>query len=723
MNGKGAVELYIPPVSRTDASRNQAFRVAVRNIFAWAFQRSLVGEHLGPALVELLDSMHEYRSEGCDNDQDMMSYLDEEGYLDIANQPDHALAMLYMAETLKMRDLYIRAFVHCVGMHHQLYSSSEYEIISFESKKLIRKARWGMEARLSSATDMLKNFLDKELSDAHLGIPPSARAHLERFRSFLLSFYASRMGYYPPRTFDASLLQTMRREFGALYELLVDDGYTTSDTMPPVAVGGMCTIQLIHAFNQNQGFKALEHPLPLLPEYAPSSRFLPWRSRRTKLKPNERLLAHTSLIMASNWKDAIFNNELVKAYRRFEEDATLGTKRSDKQEKVSLVDARKVRWIMIYATYQVVRSVTEIAPEVYDADEASYPVIASVRNLPPWDETTVHVPRPPSRDANTQLAPSVYWGDSADSTPVPGKIEIKPDIDYFAITHREPCQLGRRSSCVVPSKKTSSSSPPTRSNSVSFSLSRRATLRRSLRKFKPGSGSISSSAPVSPSKQTHHEIVVHGYGNGTNKVHVDQRPRQLEEAVSRSTSVRTVDTTMEDKTEVSSQNSNDSDDTIDTLQMPDTPHTLDMPPGSLEPNLGEDPALGSNNTKRKVVSMFISPSRANSLKSRGSIRRPMGNMFNYANFQNSHAHDGWLGQQQQQRKKSLDSEPPTPPPRRRYSMFGGDTKRNYVMPEPPQPIIEDDWAALQAFMDGNNQSKEPAWEQYAELGGLTEMAR
>lgn len=136
MNGRGAVELYIPPVSRTDASRNQAFRVAVRNIFAWAFQRSLVGEHLGPALVELLDSMYEYRSEGCDNDQDMMSYLDEEGYLDIANQPDHALAMLYMAETLRMRDLYIRAFVHCVGMHHQLYSSSEYEVSRLLQRKM-----------------------------------------------------------------------------------------------------------------------------------------------------------------------------------------------------------------------------------------------------------------------------------------------------------------------------------------------------------------------------------------------------------------------------------------------------------------------------------------------------------------------------------------------------------------------------------------------------------
>lgn len=73
--------------------------------------------------------MHEYRSPGkVDNVADLMSYLDEEGYLNLANQPDFALAVLQLAETTRMKDLYLQALAHCVGMREMLPNRPDFHV-------------------------------------------------------------------------------------------------------------------------------------------------------------------------------------------------------------------------------------------------------------------------------------------------------------------------------------------------------------------------------------------------------------------------------------------------------------------------------------------------------------------------------------------------------------------------------------------------------------------
>jgi hypothetical protein len=122
------VELYIPPPPGCDKQQALAYHLATRNFFAWLCRRSMVGEHLGLALVGLVNSMHEFRVKTAENVPDLMEYLDEEGYLDFRGQPNHALAILYMAEVLQLRELYIDAFAHCVGMTDRLFLSSEYQV-------------------------------------------------------------------------------------------------------------------------------------------------------------------------------------------------------------------------------------------------------------------------------------------------------------------------------------------------------------------------------------------------------------------------------------------------------------------------------------------------------------------------------------------------------------------------------------------------------------------
>jgi hypothetical protein len=132
LSKSNTVELYIP--APEDATRQASFQwhVTTRNFFAFVFGRPLVGTHLGDALVELRERMDLFRSGQIDNQQDFLAYAEEQGYRDYVDCPDYALAMLFYSEHNKLRDVWIDAFVHCVGMNERLTMSQEFEVCHFE---------------------------------------------------------------------------------------------------------------------------------------------------------------------------------------------------------------------------------------------------------------------------------------------------------------------------------------------------------------------------------------------------------------------------------------------------------------------------------------------------------------------------------------------------------------------------------------------------------------
>jgi hypothetical protein len=124
----GKFEIYIPPPPTAERGQAFLYHMATRNFFAWIFGKPLVGSHLGGALVGLLNSMNEFRSAGEDNVQDILNYMDKEGYADLRNSPDHALAVLFFAEHFRFKTLWIDAFAHCTGMHAKLAASLGFEV-------------------------------------------------------------------------------------------------------------------------------------------------------------------------------------------------------------------------------------------------------------------------------------------------------------------------------------------------------------------------------------------------------------------------------------------------------------------------------------------------------------------------------------------------------------------------------------------------------------------
>ncbi|KAL7934983.1 hypothetical protein V8C35DRAFT_300362, partial [Trichoderma chlorosporum] len=680
--------------------------------------------------------MRKFRSSPDSNADDLLKYMRHAQYLDMAEVPVHATAALHLAETFRLDDLYRQAFVHCVGMHDRLFHTSEYQLVSAASRTLVRRARLEMNAMLQKTANRLRSFLDEELSETNLGIPAGTRAHLERFRSFLLSFYSAKLGYYPPKTFTADLISTMAEDFDALYELLVDNDYTASDIIPSAAVGGICTEQLLQTFDENNRFEPLKHPLPQLPQLeAPGDGF-----RRLskfpfveKVVPGPRLVTIAALITASNWTERCFKNDLVQAYRRFEEDAILSPSKADKSEKISLLEARKVRWILIYAVHQVLRSATRKPAEVR-GEEASYHLSVSMNGTPPWSSASHEMNKSlrlqtdavASNDLVTKRAIKIQ------ETPT-DKIEIRPDIDYFALT-----QKSRNTSI---STLSDNSSPVTLSRSSSFSISlrRNSTIRRSLRKFRRSSmsGSQVSTTPPAPAKPLYHEIVVQGYGNGTQAVTVKPEDEGLTMKgvlAGRSDSTASSQSNSSASTTASSvpESMSSTIDTLSTsaLSSPTTPTT--------DAALELEMMLARWGPQDKAPVRLGLPRSASASAISGELESLAAGLHSYA---------GALDRKEDVKRKRRSLEPARSAPapaalQRRYTMLGDLRRKNFgfeaknisvrfcensISEEPwtPSRRDSDDWSMMLAFMEGTRTEAQAntndAWAQYSDLGGLTDM--
>ncbi|XWW97532.1 hypothetical protein V2A60_005516 [Cordyceps javanica] len=748
---KRRVSLYVPAVPGCTRSELLRQHLSVRNFLAWTAGLPLVGTHLGEEIVTLFQSMDTYRSLGADSIADLLAYLDAAGYMNIVAQPDHALASLYAAELLRHQDLYTRAFVHCVGMGERIYRSTEYTKISLVSRRLIRDACQELKCKISSAIEDLGSFLEEELSESRIGFPAGLRVHLDSFRSALWTFYTAKFGYFPPRDFDAKVIQAMSEDFEALHDLLVDDGAGTAGMFGGTTGGGLCILQIIRAFDSRNSFDTRPHPLPLLPatSEARKSRRVSWLGRGEMGKPANRLAAHAALMKASNWREPFIKNGLVRLYCDFEgKSLQPSLHKGAKPEDVSITDARKVRWILIYAMCQVLRSISRRAPQVA-GEQAPYFLSASVAELPPWntgvDATTMDLPissrglptMPPSADEPWQ--PKFVGG-----------VEIKPDIDYFALTRsterQQPDKLRRWESVSV---SQAAASPANASSGIVFT--RRSSIRDSIRRrLRPGTAGSGTTAASPPRKTTHHEIVVQGYGNGTNEVKLGRRntvgcdhfesgrrPSTVLPSDSRDMSLPAV--VFESIPIQSRRSSNRSSNASFAATMdspaesdPGSPATIATP--ELEQN-GMEPVIVRNSSHKSLTQRYpmksvlesisrTSSKRRASLAGAGGREQPPSMPPPQLQQPPSLSLSGSLSRAPSLRKSLLPES---------WTLAGRPTFVEHDIDEEDEFVSlqseADEWIAMQAFLDGDDVSgtptaherAAPGWEQYNDLGGLIEV--
>lgn len=387
--------------------------------------------------------------------------------------------------------------------------------MSRQSRALITRSRIEMEARLQRAGTMLSTFLSDDLSAAHLGLSMGARTHLDKFRSFLNTYYVLKLGYYPPESaaqfstaFPKSIYGQMCSDFQKLYNFLVDTSFTLEDSTPSSHLGGICVLQSVRAFDSRHKYAPLQNPLPLLPEDGTQDRpvlnkRLSWNLslKGDKMKPDPRLVTFASLAKATNTRNhALCDCSLVRAYKGFEKECVFSAAKSSKSEKLSLVEARKVRWLLIYSILQTLLSVTRVPEEVHDTTNVPYSLCVQTAGCPSWKEKTPY--QDLIRSQTDQAKKDFITETGAVESPA-APFEVKPDIDYRQ-------QLAR-------------------ANTSASLSSRRGTIRRALSSL----GQMPELSHPKPSRHhIHHEILVHGYGNGSYPVNLTTTSRPTSTVVS-----------------------------------------------------------------------------------------------------------------------------------------------------------------------------------------------
>jgi hypothetical protein len=393
------------------------------------------------------------------------------------------------------------------------------QLASHESRVLIRCARVEMDDRLSRYGNILGAFLEDELSAKILGISAGSRAHLERFRSFVQTYYVSKLGYYPPtsmdrksKAFPKEVFAIMHADFQELYEYLVDKNFTAGSSLGSPE-GGLCVFQTVQTFDARNHYKPLDNPMPLLPEAITdlSSRRISrisWFNRNDKLKPDPRLITISNLAKATNRQRAdLFDSPMVRAYRSFEKECVFSISKNDIASQVSAIDARKVCWLLIYTMLQTLRSATFVPPEVRDSQNVAYDLCILTAGCPPWMDENSQVVLPyAQKEPNQQDEVSPPRKTSSKSVPVSPWSEKQPDIDYRPSTSRK---ISLFSIPEIPKYAAS-----------------RSTVRRAV--------SMPSNVPElkhpRPHRISFHEILVHGYGNGLNSVPIIARPVSANDA-------------------------------------------------------------------------------------------------------------------------------------------------------------------------------------------------
>lgn len=358
---------------------------------------------------------------------------------------------------------------------------------------MIMRSSLEMNVRLERAGRSLGDFLEEDLSRAYLGVGNDARVHLgikscstfeivnfsrsrflERFRSFLHSFYVGKFGYWPPSptrgqsvALPLTVYRSMYFEFRKLYEYLVDPRSSDSMQDNRPTDGGLCVLQNVVAFDRRHGYDSLPHPLPLVPE-VPESMSKQKSPRRLKLfghrqaKYDRRLEACNALSAATNSSNlpvTEFECPLVREYLYFEKVWTM-----EGSETVTYAEARKVRWILIYAILQTLISVTQAPKEVRDTKGVTYPLCCQIAGTP-WKtgwktpitkETSIQQPESPSKE----------------KSPLEKSLEIKPDVD---------CSQSPSTSSVVLDTSPPSHAPsyaPSYAPSCAPSLPRKSSARK-----------------------------------------------------------------------------------------------------------------------------------------------------------------------------------------------------------------------------------------------------
>ncbi|KZL87194.1 hypothetical protein CI238_10285 [Colletotrichum incanum] len=420
-DGQISYEMYFPTPANMTKTEQLRSHITTRNIFALLYHASLVGLSLHQALSDLHMRLDAYMPPDADNVGMILNYLSARGIDDVRNDPETAVSLLAWSEgsAVRWEEGWRESFLHCAGMYSQLEQCADFKELTPITRALLERACLETQLRVQAAEERLSEFQYGDMWPA-AGVSGAAKAAADRLQKFFLNHYVQAQGSWPPAQatglpdsdgediwLTRSVAQSLQRDFGALYDYLVnrdivwdmsearsgrkwmmqsekDKGFDADVDMPMT--------DMLVEYDNKLRFPHIPHPYPLVPESIPpaptakeSSMFKKKNGaaanngggragaleRRVQLAYTE---ATNIYILGSDFTQS----DLIDAFVKFE--------KSDGITEVDPAVARRGRWILIYGILQTLASVSVDAPYVRYRDDVPYHLSPRLKGtrVPPW---------------------------------------------------------------------------------------------------------------------------------------------------------------------------------------------------------------------------------------------------------------------------------------------------------------------------------------------------
>ncbi|KAI1755078.1 hypothetical protein F4782DRAFT_489854 [Xylaria castorea] len=469
------IRLYLPVSMSTPGQRSEADMerlVSIRNMFALLTGQPLVATKSQPTLFAVFLSisslLKEFQFTNADGstfgDAVEMSFgffTEQMGLADVRHSREKTLESLILGERMRFMDLYNEAFAHAVGKYSAMrdLSSPLWEQVSPTTRQRLERAHFDLVGRQHGVNIRLESFDFPALFSGTANSTSSAeykdikfqawRKSFLRMRQFVLNYYKSSFGSWPPKArskknpftesgLNRQVVKILYSDFCALYDLVADRESLTTRMIDQSAddIGkdnqnprGSAMRKILGEFDQSSPpvLPPIPFDLPKLPDMAtvqPNFHDLPHKEQAKLAKGLQEYQIILILSKAYDFDTTRLSIPFLEQFREFE------LKEAKGKTVEEMANHRLGYWLFLYVIIQSLPMLVVDAPGLKFTEGVEYFLCQPAKGTPPWIED----------------APAVRkrWYEVAGGG---GLVELSEDAVEFGIEgiyHRSHCWLAAK---------------------------------------------------------------------------------------------------------------------------------------------------------------------------------------------------------------------------------------------------------------------------------------
>ncbi|KAI1421070.1 hypothetical protein F5Y12DRAFT_787781 [Xylaria sp. FL1777] len=471
------MRLYLPVSMSTPGHRSETDMerlISIRNMFAFLTGQPLVATKSQPTLfavfINISGLLKEFEFTNMDGstfgdavEMSFSFFIEQMALADVRQSREKTLESLILGERMRSMELYNEAFAHAVGKYAAMrdLNSPLWDQVSPSTRQRLERAHFDLVGRQHGINNRLEAFDFPALFSGTANSTSSAefkdikfqawRKSFGRMRQFVLNYYKSSFGSWPPKArskknpftesgLNRQVLKILYSDFCALYDLLVDrESLTTrmidqsaddisSDNRDP-----RCSAmrKMLSEFDQSSPpvLPPIPFDLPKLPDMTSVQENFYDLAHKEQMKLVKKGLQEYQTILILNkaydFDTATLRIPFLEQFKEFELKDAKGKTASE------MADHRLGYWLFLYVVIQSLPMLVVDAPGLKYTEGVEYFLCQPPKGSPPWIED----------------APAVRkrWYEVAGGG---GLVELSEDAVEFGIEgiyHRSHCWLsGKR---------------------------------------------------------------------------------------------------------------------------------------------------------------------------------------------------------------------------------------------------------------------------------------